>query len=180
MDITLEDKNSLREVLKQCRLSVAGDSSVVNRVKSKLWEVISETPYFSLGFYLPLPGEIDLTDLISRWLKDNPIRTASVPEITGGIMNFNKWTPASKLTNGIFNTKVPVEKNFVFPDLLIIPCVGFDKKNFRLGYGGGWYDRYLAARNFKPYTIGVSFKTCKVPTIYPVQTDIPLNLIITD
>jgi 5-formyltetrahydrofolate cyclo-ligase len=71
-------------------------------------------------------------------------------------------------------------REVVIPDVLIVPLVGFDREGFRLGYGGGYYDRTLAASRPRPLTIGVAFAEAELETIYPQPHDIPMNRIVTD
>jgi 5-formyltetrahydrofolate cyclo-ligase len=63
---------------------------------------------------------------------------------------------------------------------LLVPLVGFDSAGYRLGYGGGYYDRTLAAPEKRPRLIGVGFELGRLPTIHPQPHDIPLDVIITE
>ena len=65
-------------------------------------------------------------------------------------------------------------------DIVIAPGVGFDRDRYRLGYGGGFFDRTLAAMNRKPLVIGVGYAEARLETIYPQPHDIPMNVIVTD
>jgi 5-formyltetrahydrofolate cyclo-ligase len=84
------------------------------------------------------------------------------------------------MTAGVWNIPVPEDGETVQPDLLIVPLVGFDRRNYRLGYGGGFYDRTIAAMPTKPHTIGVGFALGRLKTIYPQSHDIGLDAVITD
>ena len=66
------------------------------------------------------------------------------------------------------------------PDVVVAPVVGFDKEHYRLGYGGGFFDRTLAVMRRKPLAIGVGYTSASVPTIYPQSHDIPMDVIVTD
>ncbi len=65
------------------------------------------------------------------------------------------------------------------PDVVIAPLVGFDARSYRLGYGGGYFDRTLAAMSAKPRTIGVGYADCTLTSIFPQPHDIPMDEIIT-
>jgi len=66
------------------------------------------------------------------------------------------------------------------PDALIVPLVGFDPQRFRLGYGGGYYDRTIAAAARRPYCVGLGFEEARLESIFPQAHDIPMDLIVTD
>ena len=70
----------------------------------------------------------------------------------------------------------------MIPDLLFVPCVGFDADGYRLGYGGGYYDRTLAAWPVatKPVTVGIAYEACRTEALGREAHDIPLDLIITE
>jgi 5-formyltetrahydrofolate cyclo-ligase len=80
----------------------------------------------------------------------------------------------------IWNIPIPKERDVVIPDVVIALLVGFDKSAFRLGYGGGYFDRTLAAAAPRPYAIGLGYADSVLQTIHPQPHDIPMNLIVTD
>ncbi|MCX7898046.1 MAG: hypothetical protein N2441_09255, partial [Rhodocyclaceae bacterium] len=66
------------------------------------------------------------------------------------------------------------------PAVLLLPLVAFDAQGYRLGYGGGYFDRTLAALTPRPLTIGVGYAGCEVASIHPAPHDIPLDMIVTE
>lgn len=76
----------------------------------------------------------------------------------------------------------PASNTLVTPDLLFVPCVGFDADGYRLGYGGGYYDRTLAAwpAATRPVTVGIAYEACRTEALAREAHDIPLDLVITD
>ena len=68
----------------------------------------------------------------------------------------------------------------VTPSAVLAPLVGFDRGCFRLGYGGGYFDRTLAALSPSAFAIGVGFEAQQIETIRPQSFDIPMNLIVTE
>ncbi|RRA47241.1 5-formyltetrahydrofolate cyclo-ligase [Acidipila sp. EB88] len=82
-------------------------------------------------------------------------------------------------SRGVWDS-IPAEAKIVKPDLLIVPVVGFDRACYRLGYGGGYYDRTLAGRAGAVFTVGVGFALLEVDTILPQQHDVPLDRIVTE
>lgn len=173
-------KTSLRKKLKQLRdgrpIDPCASAAVIDNLNS--W--MAERNYSIVGFYFPIFHEVDLVPFMASWLKKNPEKKAAIPVIENNQMFFAEWSPETKLTKGIFNTLVPQSIRKITPDLLLVPCLGFDNSNYRLGYGGGWYDRYLSQTNPGPFTVGIAYSQCRIETIEPEETDIPLGLIITD
>ena len=84
------------------------------------------------------------------------------------------------MTRGVWNIPIPAGDESVEPDVLIAPLVGFDPAGYRLGYGGGYYDRTIASRTAKPFVIGIGFEIARLSTIYPQSHDIPMDVIVTD
>jgi 5-formyltetrahydrofolate cyclo-ligase len=95
-------------------------------------------------------------------------------------VEFWRWRPEVPMSRGLFNIPIPAEREVVAPDVLIVPLVGFDGAGYRLGYGGGYYDRTLAASQPRPRTLGIAFAESELETIYPQAHDIPMSRIITD
>jgi 5-formyltetrahydrofolate cyclo-ligase len=84
------------------------------------------------------------------------------------------------MVQGTWKIPMPESGEAVFPDLLVVPLVGFDRQGYRLGYGGGFYDRTIAALPERPRTVGVGFELGRLETICPQSHDIPLERIITE
>ena len=93
---------------------------------------------------------------------------------------FRSWRSDEPMVRGVWNIPVPADGAQIVPDVVIAPVVGFDPKGYRLGYGGGYYDRTLAAFARKPHVIGVSYRAAAIATIYPLPHDIPMDAIVTD
>ena len=84
------------------------------------------------------------------------------------------------MERGVWNILVPSRGPSVQPDVVIAPVVGFDEAKYRLGYGGGFFDRTLAALSKRPFVVGVGYAQSRIQTIYPQAHDIPMDLIVTD
>ncbi|HLK23558.1 MAG TPA: 5-formyltetrahydrofolate cyclo-ligase [Caulobacteraceae bacterium] len=95
-------------------------------------------------------------------------------------MEFRAWGPQSKLIPGWGGVLVPQFGRPLRPDLLLVPMVGFDSKGYRLGYGGGHYDRTVAAMSPRPTLIGVGLERARLKTLHPQPHDIPMDLIVTE
>jgi 5-formyltetrahydrofolate cyclo-ligase len=84
------------------------------------------------------------------------------------------------MANDAYDIPKPVDTEIVTPTLLLVPCVGFTAKGFRLGYGGGFYDRTLAAAAPKPFAVGLAFAHGFVSHWVPEPHDVALDAILTD
>jgi 5-formyltetrahydrofolate cyclo-ligase len=100
--------------------------------------------------------------------------------IEGGLLRFAPWSPAVALVTGPFDIQVPDTAQRIDPQLLLIPCVGIDRLRYRLGYGGGYYDRTLAVMSPRPITVGVGFDCARIETIDPKPHDLRLDVAMTE
>ena len=81
---------------------------------------------------------------------------------------------------GPLGIPAPVDTDVVVPDAAFVPLVGFDGAGYRLGYGGGYFDRTLAAAASRPLSIGVGTEAARLPTIHPQPHDIAMDFIVTE
>ena len=81
---------------------------------------------------------------------------------------------------GVYDIPVPDGTEIVVPDMAVVPMNGFDARGYRLGYGGGFFDRTLAALERKPISIGVGFDLARMPTIHPQPHDVAMDFIVTE
>jgi len=95
-------------------------------------------------------------------------------------LEFRLWRPGATMTLGAHNIPHPAEDAAVLPDALLIPMVGFDAAGYRLGYGGGYYDRTAAALSPRPPLIGIAFEFARLQSIQPLAHDIPMDCIVTE
>lgn len=93
---------------------------------------------------------------------------------------FRAWRPGDRLQRGVWNIPVPADGPEVTPDIIIAPVVGFDAACYRLGHGGGFFDRTLAAMPWRPRVTGVGYSQLAIRTIYPQPHDVPMDVIVTE
>ncbi len=130
--------------------------------------------------YWPFRAEPDLRPLL-RSLRDAGARVAlPVVVAKGQPLIFREWLPGAKLARGVWNIPYPEDGPELVPELSIAPVVGFDAGHYRLGYGGGFFDRTLASLDPMPRCIGVGYDAQEIPTIRPQAHDIPMVAIVTE
>ncbi len=95
-------------------------------------------------------------------------------------LTFYAWYPGCPMEEDAYNIPKPKDTEVVVPTLLFVPCVGFGPGGYRLGYGGGFYDRTLANLQPKPVTVGLAYAHAYVPTFEPEPHDVPLAAILTE
>lgn len=133
-----------------------------------------------VSFYWPFKGEFDPRFAIHR-LRQAGVR-AALPVVLkkDSALEFREWWPGVATHKGVFDLPVPDGTDILRPDVLLIPPVGFDAQGYRLGYGGGYFDRTLAAMPHQPQKIGVAFELSRMPTIQPQPHDIAMDFIVTE
>jgi 5-formyltetrahydrofolate cyclo-ligase len=133
-----------------------------------------------LGFYWPIRGELDLRPLARRHVERGGVAALPVVVAQDEPVEFWRWEPNAPMQRGAWNIPVPAERQCVTPDVMLIPLVAYDPAGYRLGYGGGFYDRTLAALTPRPYCIGIAYDDALLETIYPQPHDIPMNIVATE
>lgn len=132
-----------------------------------------------VGLYWPIKHEPNLLS----WAR---VRAQSLrfclPVVVerGQALEYWRWTPGDALQSGVWGIPVPAKREIVTPDLMIAPLLGFDRDRYRLGNGGGYFDRTLAACADRPFVIGVGYASGELETIHPQPHDIPMDLILTE
>ena len=131
--------------------------------------------------YLPIKTEIDP---LSAMEEASAHSLVGVPVIQGNLqpLKFSRWEPGCHLKKGPFDVQIPVNSNYLVPEVLIIPMVAFDRNGGRLGYGGGFYDRtldYLRSRN-ATLAIGFAYSEQEFENLPLEPTDQKLDIIITE
>ena len=134
----------------------------------------------NIGFCWPYKGEFDARRAVRRW-RENDV-AAALPEVVDkkGPLQFRKWWPGAPMRLGVYDIPVPDGTQIVVPDMAFVPMNGFDERGFRLGYGGGYFDRTLAADGRRMIAIGVSYEMLRLPTIYPQPHDVPMDFVVTE
>ncbi len=149
-------------------------------IEERLRLLLTKRRGFRLGVYWPFRAEFDPRPLID-WLIGAGSAVA-LPAVVDkrGPLEYRAWRPGEPLVNGVWDIPVPERREVVVPDAVLAPLVGFDEACYRLGYGGGYFDRTLAALRPKPLAIGVGFELSRIATIRPQPFDMPMDFVVTE
>lgn len=133
-----------------------------------------------IGFCWPYKGEFDARFAIRYWRTRGA--TAVLPEVVakGAPLTFRKWWPGAPMAPGVYGIPAPSGTEILLPDAAVVPMNGFDNDGYRIGYGGGYFDRTLAALAPRPLAIGVSYELLRLPTIFPQPHDVPMDFVVTE
>jgi 5,10-methenyltetrahydrofolate synthetase len=133
-----------------------------------------------LAFCWPYKGEYDARFLARRLREKGAATALPVVVAPKTPLVFREWHPGVRLASGVLGIPYPAGSREVAPDNVVVPLVGFDDAGYRLGYGGGYFDRTLAALARRPVVIGVAYEGAHLDTIHPQPHDIPVDWIVTE
>jgi 5-formyltetrahydrofolate cyclo-ligase len=133
-----------------------------------------------VGYCWPYKAEFDARFAIRAWRDRGAI--AALPEVVEkrAPLQFRKWWPGAPMRPGVYDIPVPDGTEIVAPDMAIVPMNGYDDRGYRLGYGGGFFDRTLAALGRRVVAVGVSYEALHLATIYPQPHDLPMDFVVTE
>ena len=163
-----------------------------------------------IGAYWPIKGEFDPLPALYRWQEDATLNESSQSEsslqqepraqlATESIasrsprkiglpvvnkvhktLTFHAWYPGCPMEEDAYGIPKPKDTEVIVPTLLFVPCVGYGPGGYRLGYGGGFYDRTLAILQPRPVTVGLGYTNGWLPDLEPQAHDIPLDALLND
>lgn len=146
-------------------------------LRAELFREIVSQGSVRIAAVWPLAGEVDLRPLCHDLVGAG--KQVLLPETPpkGQPLVFRRWSPSAIMHSGRFGTTYP-EGAVETPDLVLVPLLAFDRAGYRLGYGGGYYDRTLAV--LRVPAIGYGFSAQELPGVPVGPYDIPLSMIITE
>lgn len=204
------DKLTARKALIEQRLNLPDRlerADLLQRVM-RIWLVGREDAV--IGAYWPIKGEFDPLPALYRWQEDailsqesegnngqaqagraeaatENIANRSPRKIGLPVVNklyktltFHAWYPGCPMEEDAYGIPKPKGTEVIVPTLLFVPCVGYGPGGFRLGYGGGFYDRTLATLQPKPFTVGLGYSHGWLPDLEPEPHDVALDAILND
>lgn len=175
------EKHQLRKRLLAARKAMPPEEKAWRdkAIGERLLAWLEANPADCVGVYWPIHGEPDLTG-VYRVLAERGVRLA-LPVVVerDAPLVFYPWRPGDKLEADAHGVMAPaVRSDPVVPDLLVVPCAGFNARGYRLGYGGGYYDRTLAVEN-PPRTVGLAYAMCEAE-FDPGEHDRGIGAVITE
>ena len=187
MDRSVE-KKALRQRLIEQRLNMPDRLRRADLLQQvmRIWLVgRSDTV---IGAYWPIKGEFDPLPALHRWKEDGELLDEPQPRRIGlpvvdkvhQTLKFHAWFPGCPMEEDAYGIPKPKDTEVVVPTLLFVPCVGYSVGGYRLGYGGGFYDRTLAQLQPKPYTAGLGFAAGFLPDLEPEAHDVALDAILNE
>lgn len=180
------NKATLRKTLVERRVNMTNrvEKNAQLQQVMRIWLV--SRPETIIGAYWPIKGEFDPLPALHRWkedgeLQDEPImRRIALPVVdkVNKTLRFHAWHPGCPMEEDAYGIPKPKDTEILEPSLLFVPCVGYSAGGYRLGYGGGFYDRTLAELSPRPYTVGLGYGEGYVDDFEPEAHDIALDAIL--
>ncbi|PXA92919.1 5-formyltetrahydrofolate cyclo-ligase [Nostoc sp. 3335mG] len=177
------EKAQLRQEARRRRAALDPDfrSEASNAVSFHFFDKVAFTPEDAIAGYWRIRDEVDCRPILVRLMDGG--QTVVLPVVTGPDepLEFRVWASDAPLYEAGFGTLAPSDlAPRRAPDLILVPLLGFDSMGTRLGYGGGYYDRTLAALGRRPMLVGLAFAAQQLPTIPRARHDVALDAVITE
>jgi len=150
-------------------------------IGDKLSELVAADGCATIGLFWPIKQEVNLLPWSEELVRERKV-VLCLPVVVqrGEPLEYWRWRSGEPLQRGFWDIPIPATRDVVVPDLMLAPLVGFDRANYRLGYGGGYFDRTLASLPRRPVVAGVGFAFSELATIFPQPHDIPLDVVLTE
>lgn len=169
-----------RERLRGLRKNLPGAArkAAVVVIEKALSDLLEASGSKIIGAYWPIHGEPDLRAWMRRQAEQGRMIALPVVQAPRQPLKYARWRPGAAMTRGVWGIAEPAAREWLEPDLVIAPLVGIDANAYRLGNGGGYFDRSLATAEPRPLCVGVGFDCARIATIYPQSHDIPMDEVI--
>ncbi|MBI5277382.1 MAG: 5-formyltetrahydrofolate cyclo-ligase [Burkholderiales bacterium] len=183
-----EEKRALRKRLVEQRLKMPDRQHRADNLQSVMRIWLVGRPDTVIGAYWPIKGEFDPLPALHRWKEDGELldepqlRRIGLPVVDKlhGTLRFHAWFPGCPMEEDAYGIPKPKDTEVITPTLLFVPCVGYGSGGYRLGYGGGFYDKTLAMLQPRPYTVGLGYSNGFLIDFEAEPHDVPLDAILND
>ncbi|AXS81292.1 5-formyltetrahydrofolate cyclo-ligase [Dechloromonas sp. HYN0024] len=165
-------------VMRRSTLSDAAHAGLSARIVAHLQAALPRPRI--VAFCWPIKHEPDVRAVIDDWTRLGAMAALPVVVAENLPLAFRAWTSETPLEPDRYGIPTPVAGDFLQPDLILLPLNGFDRAGYRLGYGGGYFDRTLAALSPRPLAVGVGFEINRLDSIRPESHDQRLDWIVTE
>ncbi len=166
-----------RERLYRLRNALPADAraDAESELQGRLEQLVEARGARVVGAYWPIRGEPDLRP----WMRAADARglVVALPVVVaeGRPLRYSRWRAGATMRRGRWGIAEPAVDDWCEPELVLAPLVGVDAGNYRLGNGGGYFDRTLAAAEPRPFAVGIGFGCTRIETIYPLPHDVPMD-----
>jgi 5-formyltetrahydrofolate cyclo-ligase len=174
-------KAALRKSLIAARLAIPVEQRerCNAAIGERLLAWLSAQSHRTIGVYWPIQGEPDLRPIYGALAKGGAKLALPLVSERNAPLKFSAWLPGDALMKDACGVPVPaVQSALVSPDLVLVPCVGFNRALFRIGYGAGYYDRTLAEAP-RVQSVGIAYDAA-LTNFEPAAHDVPLDLVFTE
>lgn len=171
-----------RERLVKMRLAIGQEDRrrYSENIALELDRLVGDVSGRIVGAYWPFRGEPNLLPWVEGLQARGIVCCLPVVVAPKTPLAFRQWRRGTPMTQGVWSIPVPAEGQHVVPDIVLAPVVGYDQACYRLGNGGGYFDRTLAVLKPRPLVIGVGYARLRIRTIYPQPHDIPMDVVVTE
>lgn len=150
-----------------------------DRVIAQLDDLLRRCEVSVLGAYWPIHHEIDLRAWLRQLADDGLSIALPVIRVRNQPLGYSRWRPGQALRRGTWGIAEPDVDDWLEPQLVLAPLIGVDQQQYRLGNGGGYFDRSLAAAQPRPRAVGVGYQCARIASIYPQPHDIAMDFVVT-
>ncbi|MDR0736481.1 MAG: 5-formyltetrahydrofolate cyclo-ligase [Zoogloeaceae bacterium] len=177
-----DSRQSLRATRLAARRACAPEQAAAwsRQIVAHLLRVFPRPPGKRIAFCWPIHNEPDVRAAVGVWREAGATIALPVTIAPQTPLVFRAWTLQTPLAADAFGIPAPLSGELLQPDVFVIPLNVFDAAGYRLGYGGGFFDRTLAALQYTPLTLGVGFELGRVARIPPQTHDYPLDWLFTE
>lgn len=178
-----EQKQAFRQQAKAVRLAAYHQTPTAGEQIAQRLLAIAKPEQATISAFWPLAEELDTLPLLHALHGQGHQMLLPVMLGAGKPLEFATWQPGDELKQAAFKTLEPSdEKARLAPDIMLCPLLAFDRRGYRMGYGGGFYDRSIAQLQEQGnlVTIGIAFAAQEVEEIPIGEYDMPLDMIVTE